>query len=573
MTTQINLPPALCIHQSRKAVHCAFAACFDDPVVAPEISADFSALKNLLQRQQPILNLTLQRSFAAQADKDLAAFDFRLTVDALIPLQPQGTLLHQGPRWIAYCVVPSTNVPMETWGRQLAARFLLLEWLRCPIPACLPIFINPKFTRNPAGDFDPSTLFSLYDPGQYDFDAVFRQYLAPFRECWDRLPDATRSTFSGSSKDSLKNTLIPRALLSTISEWIQPSAVATSPDDWWTLPGTPSPEARAAWDAGHSILQLMYDYDPKATPPKVPAARSLLERGIVSINSIPEAQIANLQPIQQLQIRAIQTGELQWSTDGKAELTDWLPLSTDFPIFHLDFETYRSTIPIWPVAHPNENIPFQFSVHQQRHLVQDSARCPHIEFLHTDPITDPRPALIRALLDAIPLEAKGIIAVFTDYERDILKGLRHFIRIHDPALADNFEPWLQFYCPEVIDPKATPRLLNLHFPFCQKGNKGGDPVNAWLYHPKQANRTSIKTIHPALTHTNPYASLPIHDGLTASTKYLEAVFPTNPDNPIPTDQTFQALKKYCKQDTACMVDLLNTLYDLSGLLSSDRLPF
>lgn len=85
-------------------------------------------------------------------------------------------------------------------------------------------------------------------------------------------------------------------------------------------------------------------------------------------------------------------------------------------------------------------------------------------------------------------------------------------------------------------------------------------VKEYVYDPAFNGSFSIKKVLPALVEGANYANLEIHDGDTASIKYLEMI-----DSLSDREKALairNALWLYCQQDTQAMVDLVRVLGEL-----------
>ena len=141
---------------------------------------------------------------------------------------------------------------------------------------------------------------------------------------------------------------------------------------------------------------------------------SLLGDGYCSIREVP-LSYPGLTPAQRTVCDVIQTGEPRFEPELQNELS-----RLSEPIRFLDFETWRSALPIHAGTRPYQALPVQWSCHTLDGGLE------HAEFLHTER-TDPRRAFARSLLAALgpdgPGEADSPIVVYTGYEDRILTEL------------------------------------------------------------------------------------------------------------------------------------------------------
>lgn len=250
----------------------------------------------------------------------------------------------------------------------------------------------------------------------------------------------------------------------------------------------------------------------------------LYHRGITEIADIPiEEPMSDNQRIQQM---ADLTGKPHIIPEGVRSFLSKL----EYPIYHFDFETMTSAVPLFDNSRTYQQIPFQYSVHVQ---LEVGAECQHLEYFpKVSPgvnSPDPRePLIVKMLAD---LGDKGtILAYHASFEITQIKALaRDFPQYAEPLLA------------------LIPRFLDLRKPFSMRA----------YYHPDFKGSTSIKYVLPALVPDLSYQDLEIQEGGTASTTYLAMHQGTYRGN---YDTISQQLLAYCNLDTWGMVKLLEVLY-------------
>ncbi len=250
---------------------------------------------------------------------------------------------------------------------------------------------------------------------------------------------------------------------------------------------------------------------------------ALLDQGVLCIRDIPDVYLP-LTPPQRSIVRVIKNGEPDVDVEGLRRDLGRL----EYPIYHLDFETFRSALPLWPGSRPYELVPFQYSVHVE----QESGTTEHREYLHpgTD---DPRRPLAEQLLR--DLGDSGSVTHYTGYEKQVLDALA-------AALPDLAVP--------IAAVKA--RMFDLEA-----------VIRTRTRHPVAGGRTSIKCVLPAWCEDVSYADLGIQDGQTASVRYLKAI--TRELGVDARQQVLDDLTEYCGMDTLAMVRLLETLRDLAEM--------
>ena len=197
-----------------------------------------------------------------------------------------------------------------------------------------------------------------------------------------------------------------------------------------------------------------------------------------------------------------------------------------WPLYFLDYETINSAVPMYDNTQPYQQVCFQFSLHVQR---TPGGEPEHYEYLHQDSTTDPRPELIRHLVQYIG--DSGSVIVYN----------RPFERACNNKMADAF--------PEYADKlhAINNRMLDLLTPFKERG----------LYRPCQNGSVSIKQTLPAFVPELSYENMGIHNGSQACAEYLE--FLNGNQSPEATAQMMRNLREYCGQDTIAMVRLLDVV--------------
>lgn len=207
--------------------------------------------------------------------------------------------------------------------------------------------------------------------------------------------------------------------------------------------------------------------------------------------------------------------------DKEAILKFLEPIS--YPLYFFDFETIKPGIPEFEDSKPYQQIPFQFSLHVQR---STDSILEHFEFLG-DGITDPRPALIEAMIDYLG-QTGSIICYNMDFEKTRIKDL---VKIYP-----QFETQLL---------AINERVTDLMIPFQKR----------WYYHPDFKGSYSIKAVLPVLIPELRYDELDIPEGGMASLVYSQLKF----QDKITATIQRHALREYCKMDTLAMVRIFEYL--------------
>lgn len=202
-----------------------------------------------------------------------------------------------------------------------------------------------------------------------------------------------------------------------------------------------------------------------------------------------------------------------------------------YPLYFLDFESMQLAIPRFPLSHPYDQIPFQYSLH---YIEREGGELKHGEFLGISG-EDPRRALAERLVNDIPQNA-CVLVYNQAFERTRLKELAALF----PDLADALTG-------------IRSNIVDLLVPF-QKG---------YYYNRAMGGSFSIKSVLPALFPDDPslnYHNLEgVHNGDEAKN-----IFPKIKDMPpAEADKTRHNLLKYCELDTFAMVKLWQKLQEAS----------
>ena len=199
----------------------------------------------------------------------------------------------------------------------------------------------------------------------------------------------------------------------------------------------------------------------------------------------------------------------------------------NFPVSFLDFETFNPALPTYVGTSPYQAVPFQWSLHI-KHSAGDVS---HRSFLWSNQ-DDPRPALVKSLIDAIPPE--GTIVAYSNYEQRVMKELAVEFPHFKDALSD--------LCDRTFD------LLKL--------------VREEYYHPQLHGSFSIKSVLPVLAPEMGYGDLEIQHGLVAAIDFARMI---GEDTPIDDKETTrEALLAYCEKDTEAMVRIFDVLCALES---------
>ncbi|MGN0813261.1 MAG: DUF2779 domain-containing protein [Candidatus Coproplasma sp.] len=195
-----------------------------------------------------------------------------------------------------------------------------------------------------------------------------------------------------------------------------------------------------------------------------------------------------------------------------------------YPIYFLDFESMRLAIPPFDNSKPNQQIPFQYSLH---YIESENGEIKHKEFLAQSGV-DPRREIAEHLCNDIP-DNVCVLAYYKMYECGRIGELAKLF----PDLSEHLL-------------KIRSNIKDLLIPF----------QNGYYYNRAMGSSFSIKSVLPAI-----YPELNYHDleGVHNGSEAMD-IFPKIKDMPPEEAQKArEQLLKYCELDTFAMVKLWQEL--------------
>ncbi len=243
----------------------------------------------------------------------------------------------------------------------------------------------------------------------------------------------------------------------------------------------------------------------------------LLADGIKDIKDIPEG--TKLTPRDQIIMESLEKSPVI----SKEQIKHFLE-SLNYPLYHFDFETFDTAVPIYDKSRPYQKIPFQYSLH----IEQEDGSTEHKEFLSEG--NDPRPKLLEQMRR--DLEGTGDIIVYNkSFEINVMKKLAEDFPEH--------KEWLE---------QALTRIVDLAAPF-----------RSFHYYDKsQKGSYSIKEVLPAVTGKS-YEELEIGNGGDASMLYFYSHIRPKLEN---KEEIRKNLLQYCGLDTEGMVWIVDRLKEI-----------
>lgn len=250
-----------------------------------------------------------------------------------------------------------------------------------------------------------------------------------------------------------------------------------------------------------------------------------LDRGILALEDWPDDL-----PLSPKMARQVRVARSQQPIIDEAEIISFLQ-EMRFPLWFLDYESFQQPIPLWDGYRPNQQIPFQYSLHR----MDEDLQITHTGYLCDDRAVEPVPALLAQLQRELGPEGT-VVSWNQRFERD---------RNADMAeLHPKYGAFLR---------SVNERMVDL-----------ADIVhNGWWQDPAFEGRWSLKAVLPTVAPELDYGRLEIGDGSTASERWMQAMI--DPYEAIDAEAraaTMEALRTYCHQDTLAMVRIWEHAWDL-----------
>ena len=224
-----------------------------------------------------------------------------------------------------------------------------------------------------------------------------------------------------------------------------------------------------------------------------------------------------------------------------------------YPLYHLDFETFGWPLPRYKGEVPYTQSVFQYSLHIEKSKFDCDKTKDHYEYLAPDHL-DNRRALCEKMIKDIDLSKGGTVIVYNQsFEKSRLKELalvfpdlkNDLVKIRNAVfdllyVLEGNEKLFKSLLPADMDKKEKEKEAKL-FNF---------------YHNDMHGSFSIKKILPLYSNLS-YKDLTVHNGTEAVLVYSKLPTFTREEY----DKYYLALEKYCQQDTWAMVEILWGLYN------------
>lgn len=230
--------------------------------------------------------------------------------------------------------------------------------------------------------------------------------------------------------------------------------------------------------------------------------------------------------IRKLQIECTLNGTNHIDKEGIREFLGQL----SYPLYFLDFETMNQVVPPFEGTKPNQQIPFQYSLH---YIEKQGGKLEHKEFLGVSG-ENPLRAIAESICNDIPMNV-CTIAYHKSFECSRLKELAKMF----PDLAEHLR-------------SIKDNIKDLEDPFSE----------GYYYEPAMKGSFSIKSVLPALFPNDPALNYQNLSGGVKNGQDAMNIFPAIKDmSPDKQKQARQALLDYCKLDTLAMVKIWEKLVE------------
>lgn len=220
--------------------------------------------------------------------------------------------------------------------------------------------------------------------------------------------------------------------------------------------------------------------------------------------------------------------------------------SIEYPIYHLDFESFPCPMPRFRGEKPYTQSCFEFSLHiEHAPGVCDNDKDNYV-FL-ADTLDDERENMVKEIVNRIDINKGTMLAQNVTFERSRLKELAVIF----PEYSEHLLKIVKNSTDLLYGIKTDSKLYN---------ELGFDEERCKLinfYDKRQSGSYSIKKTLPVLSNLS-YANLEVKNGTEALVTY--SLYDTM--NEFDLNKAKQALRVYCKQDTWAMVVILESLRKL-----------
>ncbi len=290
----------------------------------------------------------------------------------------------------------------------------------------------------------------------------------------------------------------------------------------------------------NSVLNYLNGGTFEITPGQKLSKLDLINEGYLDLLDIPEAVIENQNHIIQRDCYRFKT---QHINHEKIKIA---LANMQYPIYHLDFETFPCPVPRFKGEWPYIQSPFEFSLHiESKPGKCDKAKDNFVFLAETS--NDEREALIKALITQIDGTKGTLLAQNVSFEKGRIKELASIFPQYKKTLMQIYDRgfdliWLLKSKKELYDPATYSK-------------DEATQVNFYDY--RFSGSYSIKKTLPVFSDLT-YNGLQVKNGTEAIVEYANYPYMTKAELAIKR----KALIEYCQQDTWAMVVILDYLRNI-----------
>lgn len=266
----------------------------------------------------------------------------------------------------------------------------------------------------------------------------------------------------------------------------------------------------------------------------------LINEGYIDLLDIPEEWITN--PNHTIERNCYQFDTIHIDKEKLAAGLKML----EYPIYHLDFETFPCPVPRFKGEKPYIQSPFEFSLHIEREPgVCDFDKDNYI-FLNSD-LSDQREEMIKAMLKYMDPNKGTLFAQNVPFEKGRIKEMAECFPEYKKDLMKLYDRGFDLLW-----------LVNTSSKMYEELGFDKERAKTFNYYNKALSGSfSIKKTLPVFSDLS-YDKLVVKNGTEAIVEYANYDKMSKEEFNL----KYEALKIYCKQDTWAMVLILDALRDL-----------
>ena len=218
----------------------------------------------------------------------------------------------------------------------------------------------------------------------------------------------------------------------------------------------------------------------------------------------------------------------------------------EYPIYHLDFETFPCPMPRFKGEWPYIQSPFEFSLHIEKEPGKCDKEKDNYVFL-AKTHSDEREELVKKLVEYIDGDKGTLFAQNVPFEKGRIKELSKIFPEYKDKLLKIYDRGFDLLW-----------LVNTNTKMYEELGYSEEDAKVFnYYHPDLSGSFSIKKTLPVFSDLS-YKDLTVKNGTEAIVEYANYPFMSKEEYNI----KYQALIDYCKQDTWAMVVILDELRKL-----------